>query len=181
MDKKETRKKYIRLRNEMPHQEVKSLSEDICRNIAESDVFKEAEYIYAYYPLGNEVDVRLLVEKAWGMGKRVSFPRTKGEDMDFFEADSFDDFEEGNFHVMEPKGDNPVNWEKALVIVPGVAFDKRGNRMGYGKGYYDHFLENHKDVITMAASYELQIMYEVPTESHDVPLDYVATEKRIYG
>ena len=181
MNKHDTRKEYIKKRNNMSAGEVRMLSEDICRNIAESDVFKEAEYIYAYYPLGNEVDIRTLVEKAWGMGKHVSFPRTKGDEMDFFEADSFDDFKEGNFHVMEPQGDNPVDWEKALVIVPGVAFDKRGNRMGYGKGYYDHFLENHKDVITMAASYELQIMYEVPTESHDVPLDYVATEKRIYG
>ena len=137
MEKKEIRKQYKMLRNKMSEMEVKEKSDRICQNIISSNLFQQAERILAYAPLGNEVDIRPVIEEGWRQQKRIVFPKVFGDTMRYFEISSFSQLKEGTFHVMEPVETNPVDWEEALVFVPGVAFDRQGNRMGYGKGYYD--------------------------------------------
>ena len=100
--------------------------------------------------------------------------------MRYFEISSFSELEEGTFHVMEPVEMHPVDWENALVLVPGVAFDRQCNRMGYGKGYYDRFFEGKPDCVKLGVAYELQVSDQLPAEENDLPMEYLVTEKEMW-
>lgn len=178
--KQEIRKKYKSLRNEMSSQEVKEKSNQICQNFISSNLFQQAERIMAYAPLGNEVDIRPVMEEGWRQEKRIAFPKVFGDTMRYFEVSSFSQLKEGTFHVMEPVETNPVDWKNALVLVPGVAFDRQGNRMGYGKGYYDRFFEGKTDCVKVGVAYELQVADQLPTEENDLPVEYLVTEKGVW-
>ncbi|MCD8230819.1 MAG: 5-formyltetrahydrofolate cyclo-ligase [Clostridiales bacterium] len=188
IQKQEIRKFYKQLRNDMEREQVASLSSEICRHILESPLFQTAEYIYAYYPLGNEADIRPVAEEAWKRGKQVAFPKVFGDEMCYFEVGDFSQLVEGTFGVMEPLPVNdggtarPVDWRRldTLVLTPGVAFDRHGNRMGFGKGYYDrHFAERNR-YIMLGVAYELQVSKELPTGEFDVALSYIVTENGIF-
>lgn len=180
MEKKEIRKQYKILRNKMSEMEVKEKSDRICQNIISSNLFQQAERILAYAPLGNEVDIRPVIEEGWRQEKRIAFPKVFGDTMRYFEVSSFSQLKEGTFHVMEPVETNPVDWKNALVLVPGVAFDRQGNRMGYGKGYYDRFFEENQVVLKAGVAYELQVADQLPTEENDLPVEYLVTEKGVW-
>ncbi|MCC8065802.1 MAG: 5-formyltetrahydrofolate cyclo-ligase [Lachnospiraceae bacterium] len=184
-EKQNVRDHYKQLRNEMSQGQVETLSLKICEHLISSDLFLQAEYLYAYAPLGNEVDIRPVVEAAWQQGKQVAFPKVFGEEMRYFEVTSFSQLKEGTFHVMEPEesaGAAPVDWRGErglLVLVPGVAFDRKGNRMGYGKGYYDrHFadLDTSQGESFTGVAYELQIAERLPTEDFDLSVTSLVTE-----
>lgn len=179
-EKSGIRKKYKALRGQMDSRRVSVLSGEISKHIMESGIFQSAEYMYAYYPLGNEADVRPVVEAALEMGKHVAFPKVSGEVMDFFEIRDFSRLHPGAFGIMEPEGDCPVYWCHALVLTPGIAFDKNGNRMGYGKGYYDRYLAEYPECVTVGVAYGLQLTPRLPAEETDVPLDYIATESGVW-
>ena len=200
--KQQIRKKYKTLRNEMSSEEVRKKSDQICENIISSELFQNAEKILAYAPLGNEVDIRPVIEEGWKQNKRIAFPKVFGDTMKYFEVSDFSELEEGTFHVMEPREDHPVDWSDALVLVPGVAFDRKKNRMGYGKGYYDRFFERrsqsdcvHEQVakadyecplyrktgcIELGVAYELQVAEKLPVEENDLPMEYLVTEKNLW-
>ena len=180
MEKKEIRKKYKMLRNKMSEMEVKEKSDRICQNIISSNLFQQAEKMLVYAPLGNEVDICPVMEEGWRQQKRIAFPKVFGETMRYFEISSFSQLEEGTFHVMEPVETNPIDWEEALVLVPGVAFDRQGSRMGYGKGYYDRFFEGKTDCVKVGVAYELQVADQLPTEENDLPMEYLVTEKGVW-
>ncbi len=218
--KQEYRNRYKTVRNGMSRHDVDSKSAQICRNILDSDIYREAHYLYAYYPLENEVDVRLVAETAWQEGKSVAFPKVFGEAMRFFEVKDFGQLTEGAFGVMEPvenAGAVPVDWmddkgncggdesyragaalsgrkpgSPLLVLVPGVAFDRQGNRMGYGKGYYDRYfdsfaesqkrgpsVEGPQSITLLGVSYACQIADRLPVKSHDLTVPYLITEDGI--
>lgn len=180
MEKKEIRKQYKMLRNKMSEMEVKEKSDRICQNIILSNLFQQVERIMAYAPLGNEVDIRPVMEEGWRQQKRIAFPKVFGDTMRYFEVSSFSQLEEGTFHVMEPVETNPVDWKNALVLVPGVAFDRQGNRMGYGKGYYDRFFEEKSGCVKAGVAYELQVVDQLPTKENDLPMEYLVTEKGVW-
>lgn len=178
--KQQIRKKYKTLRNEMSDSEVREKSAQICKNIISSELFQNAEKILAYAPLGNEVDIRPVIKEGWRQNKRIAFPNVFGDTMKYFEISDFSELEEGTFHVMEPKEDHPVDWSDALVLVPGVAFDKKKNRMGYGKGYYDRFFEGKSGCVELGVAYELQIAEQLPVEENDLPMAYLVTEENLW-
>lgn len=177
-EKKKIRKYYKEKRDHLSAEQVNSYSEDICKHVIQLQVFRKTEYIFAYYPLGNEADIRAIIEKAWSLGKRVAFPKVFGDMMRFFEISDFSSLHSGTFGVMEPEEKNPVSWSTPLVLVPGVAFDLNGGRMGFGKGYYDKYLASIPTCITMGISYDFQITDELPMEPTDVALDYIISERR---
>lgn len=100
--------------------------------------------------------------------------------MNYFEVGDFSELEEGAFHVMEPQESRPADWEDALVLVPGVAFDRKKNRMGYGKGYYDRYFAGKTDCVRLGIAYELQVAEQLPTEENDLPMEYLVTEKSLW-
>ena len=179
-EKQQIRKKYKTLRNEMSGEEVRKKSDQICKNIIASEIFRKSEKILAYAPLGNEVDIRPVIEEGWRQNKRIAFPKVFGDTMKYFEISDFTELEEGTFHVMEPKENHSVDWADALVLVPGVAFDRKKNRMGYGKGYYDRFFEGKTSCVELGVAYELQVAEQLPTEENDLPMEYLVTEESLW-
>ena len=179
-EKQQIRKEYKKLRNEMSSSERKNKSEQICKNIISSELFQKSEKIFAYAPLGNEVDILPVIEEGWRQKKRIAFPKVFGDIMKYFEIHDFTELEPGSFHVMEPKEDHPADWENALVLVPGVVFDRKKNRMGYGKGYYDRFFQGKSGCIKLGVAYELQVTEQLPIEENDLPMAYLVTEENLW-
>ena len=176
--KKEIRTYYKNLRNQMEKRQAVALSKKICEKILQWDVYQKAEQIFAYYPLGNEVDLLAVVSHALWEKKRVSFPKTEERGLCFYQVNSLEEFVEGNFHVMEPVSENrSMPGKKSLFFVPGVVFDQGNNRMGFGKGYYDrYFAGKSEEIIRVGIAYEYQILEKIPTDCYDIPMQYLVTE-----
>lgn len=168
-------------RDFLSEEEIAGWSGQICKNLQEQSFFEDAKNICFYYPLGNEANLLPLAERAMELGKRIAFPRVAGSDMAFYGVFSLKEFSEGAFHVMEPVGCDRMCADNALVLVPGLVFDSRGGRMGYGKGYYDRFFEKHPGCLKVGVCYGMQFIREVPCDRHDIFMDAVVTEQGIYG
>lgn len=109
--------------------------------------------------------------------------RVNGDIMDFFRVRSKDDFEIGAYAILEPKGESKAGKEEArdgFMVVPGVAFDADRNRIGFGGGYYDKYLELYPELFTAAVAFGFQIVEGVPTEANDIRPQKLITEERIY-
>jgi len=133
-----------------------------------------------YASFQSEVETHLMIRRALSEGKRVVLPRVKGKELELIEIGNFDqDVSPGAWGIPEPdRGQSVAVKDIGLIIVPGAAFDERGNRLGYGAGFYDKLLPSfHKT--TVALAFEVQILPEVPTDQHDVPVKKIVTEKRV--
>ena len=175
------RKEHLAIRNAMLPGEVAEKSSAIVNRLLQSDWYRQTKEIFAYYPLGNEVDCRALFLQAWAEEKRIALPRTKGENqMDFFYIDSLNQLEEGAFHVMEPVrgSENAVPLQQP-VIVPGSVFGRDGSRYGYGKGYYDRFFAKYPRLRRCAVCYEYQLEETLPTDQHDIYMHDIYTEREV--
>ena len=180
------RKHYKTLRNEMSAEEVQQKSVQICERIITSDWYKKAQVIMGYYPVGNEVNILPVLEHAMSVGKDVVLPRTeKDSRMDFYKVRNLEtDMTEGAFHIMEPVNTceqfTPFLLEAEVVVgvlVPGVVFDKTGNRYGYGRGFYDRYFARYDKLYLVGIAYEFQISEEyLEVSSTDVMMHRLVTE-----
>lgn len=131
----------------------------------------------AYFATGSEVRTALVIDSAKKLCKIVALPRVEGDMIAFYEFASESDLVKGRFGIMEPRPLSPVR-RLDLVIVPGIAFDASGCRIGYGKGYYDRFLSRHAS-FSMGLAYSFQVVDELPKGRLDRKLDALATEEGI--
>ena len=178
--REQIRKKYKLLREQMSKWQVQELSEQIARQIIDWEVYQNMDALYVYYPLGNEVSLLMVMEDAWKKRKRLAFPKIQNGEMYFYEITSIMQLEEGCFHVMEPvllPDMQPVCWEEALCFVPGVVFDRSGGRFGYGKGYYDRYFQDRKNILLAGCAYEAQVLSKLPVNDYDQKMDFLITEK----
>lgn len=177
------RKCHISQRNQLPEAEAERLSSVICKNLTGffySNGQLKSLGAYGYYPYGKETSLVLFYE--WLLENEVplAFPRVSGETMEFYQVFSMDEFEEGAFHIMEPKEScKQALFERAFCFVPGSVFDRAGNRLGYGKGYYDRYFAKHKDLYRVGIAYESQIEEEIPSKEGDIAMQALATENGI--
>ena len=172
------RRHYKKMRDDMPSALAARLSLELSGHILEWERYRQAETVFFYYPLGNEVSLLPVMKDALFQKKRVAFPKTDGERMDFYVVTDLKQLKEGSFHVMEPAGIGklPVNQEPDLCFVPGIVFDRAGRRFGYGRGYYDRYFADRKVGIMAGCAYECQIADRLPVHAWDVPMDYVVSE-----
>lgn len=159
-------------------------SRRIAENVAGMRAFVESSTIMAYWPFRNEVDTSLLVRMALTSGKRVVLPRTIKQERRLAPhiiGDVERDLRPGAYGIMEPLPELPEAKpeEIGLVIVPGLVFDRAGNRIGYGGGYYDRFLPQLPRAAKVAVAFSLQIVPRVPFDERDRPVDYVVTEDEV--
>ena len=174
MDKKELRKAIRERKRAMTEQEIVSRSEKLGVLFAQSEAYKAAKTIYGYLPYNQEVRTVPMLEQALRDGKRVAVPKVYGEEMKFLYLDDLTQVAKGYAGIPEPIADGPVaDDETALVLMPGLAFDPSGHRIGYGGGFYDKFLSAEPNHPTLALCYEFQMLPELHTEEHDIPVDTV--------
>ena len=168
-------------RGKLSDAEVAQLSLDIFGRVSRSKEFESAKNILLYFSKEKEVQTRALFELCLDLGKKVYAPKVSGKEMEIFRVKTWEDLEMGSFGVLEPKDECEAGNVRQLdlIFVPGLGFDLAGNRLGYGKAYYDRFLKD-SSAFKVGLCYELQILDEIPTEKHDVSMDGIATEKQIY-
>ncbi len=174
MTKHELRAQIRARKRAMTEEEICSRSEALGKRFAESEAYKAAKTIYGYLPYNQEVRTVPMLEKALADGKRVAVPKCYGSEMRFIYLEDLSQVEKGYCNIPEPIADGPIGDDPtALVLLPGLAFDPQGNRMGYGGGFYDKFLAAEPNHPTMALCYEFQMLPHLETEAHDIPADFV--------
>lgn len=179
-DKDHIRKEVLEARKRVPDLMITQRSGIICKELVQTKAYKEAESIWTYVSLPREVQTFPLIEAAWEDGKTVAVPKVIGSDtLRFIELTSYDQLEEGYFHVLEPAYGKAAEDDKALVVMPGVAFDLTGNRLGYGRGFYDRFLAEHPEHPTCAFSFDFALRDKIPAEPHDKKPDFIITDRRM--
>lgn len=174
MDKKALRRQIREKKQAMTPQQIEDASARLGEMFAASDAYKKAKTIYGYLPYNQEVRTVPMLERALRDGKKVAIPKVIGDDMKFIYMTDLTLVEKGYAGIPEPVADGPeADDPTALVLMPGLAFDPAGHRVGYGGGFYDRFLAAEPDHPTVALCYDFQMLPNLETEDFDIPVDCV--------
>jgi 5-formyltetrahydrofolate cyclo-ligase len=184
LSKKEIRNKIINNRDMLDLRTRSDMDEVIFNKFINSDYYKKAEVIFAFVSFASEVDTKKIIEYAIKENKTICVPKVKSreEGFEIYKIKGLQDLEAGFYGILEPKvACEIIDYESIdFILMPGVAFDKYGGRIGYGGGFYDRYLSKlKKDIPKIAISYELQIIDKIPMALHDIPIDGIITEKEI--
>lgn len=177
-EKNGLRRDLLEKRRNLPQSLRREKSALILKILLSEKVFSDASSVALYFPVNGEVDTREIFRKCVGLEKKVFFPKTLGSDIVFLRTRNIEELAPGNFSIPEP----PAEAERArgneldLVLVPGVAFDLSGNRIGYGKGFYDRFLKDIPRQIRFGLAYRFQVLKRVPSDKTDVKTGRIITE-----
>jgi 5-formyltetrahydrofolate cyclo-ligase len=164
--------------------DVRMKSAAIWERLSVLGEFATAARSLIYVSKPTEVDTRGLIQQLLAMGRQVCVPWFDGAKKQYVASELRDfalDLKSGQFGILEPRPEavRPVSGDGInAALVPGLAFDETGNRLGRGMGYFDRILRDLRGV-KIALAYDFQILSEVPTEAHDTPMDFIVTEKRM--
>lgn len=181
MSKRSIRAQFLAERKSLSKDRRDKLSLLVQKRFLDSELFDEAESLALYSAVHNEVTTELVGKQALAAGKKLAFPRVAGEKLEFVEINSLGDLVPGSFAVPEPlAGRRLAVANLDLVVVPGIAFDRIGHRLGYGQGYYDRALQECRaDCKKVGFAYDFQIVGSLPTmQDHDRTLSVLMTEQR---
>ena len=171
MDKKELRASIKLLKRQHTGEQLLEQSETIMAKLERHPDFRNAKTVMLYSALPDEVQTQDFIEK-WRHQKRIILPTVVGDDIIPVELAENTGFAVGDFNILEPQN-VPYTGDYDLIVVPGVAFDNDGNRIGRGRGYYDRFLCKHLNVKRIGICFDFQLVPEVPTEPNDIRMDEV--------
>lgn len=177
MNKDEIRSRVKARKSLLSQAEKESAARKVFARLEQSAAFLVAEKILLYHSLPDELSTHEFLER-WGKRKKIFLPRVNGVSLDILPYDR-SHMAMGSFHIEEPQGDEIADIaEIELIVVPGIAYDRRGNRVGRGKGYYDRLLAS-SCATKIGVGYDFQFVEEdIPAEEHDVAVDIVITESR---
>lgn len=174
--KNELRKKFKEKREKLELNITKEISSLICKKISNNPLFKNAKTILAYHPIHNEVSIIPLIE-SYLNSKTILLPISKKDaKIGVAKITDLKDLTPGKFNILEPKPQKK-SYNIDLVLVPGVVFDTKGNRIGFGKGYFDRFLKNI-NCSKIGIAYDFQILPEIPSNPHDIKMDLIISENQ---
>ena len=155
-------------------QQLSVFSNALCNNILCTERYKTAKTILLYCPLPDEADVFPLIDNAFSNGKCVLLPKVVGDDLELRIYKGVESLTRGAYGILEPTGEVFLDYDAIdLAIIPGMAFDRLGNRLGRGKGYYDRLLPRLKNAYKIGVCFPFQYFDEIPSEAHDVRMDCV--------
>ena len=174
MDKKALRKQIREKKRAMSAAQIDRASNRLGELFADCQLYRDAKTIYGYLPYNQEVRTVPMLQRALEEGKHVAVPKVYGDEMKFIYLDDLSQVESGYAGIPEPIADGPVADDpQALVLMPGMAFDPQGHRIGYGGGFYDKFLAAEPGHPTVALCYDFQMLPQLQTQEHDIPVDAV--------
>lgn len=181
-NKNELRIRTLKIREDMSAREVTTRSKKITQNFIENfpnNLFKTIQTIAIYYPIRNEVETALLFTHFKKNKKHILYPRTDKKEMYFYQVFERFELKSGNFGIAEPNPEvHPYIEKPDLIIVPGVCFTKKGDRIGYGAGYYDKFLSKNPDIMTVGLCFDFQLFDAWNKDSHDHEIQMIYTESQ---
>lgn len=179
-DKRLIRKIFINKREALSEEERRELSQRIVKNLLSLGALERANTLLMFCPHRGEPDITPLFSWALSKGKRLALPKVEGNELKLLKVKEDTQFVEGAFCIREPaEGEEVQPQEVDLALVPGIAFDRQGYRIGYGRGYYDRLL-GKLGGLKVGVCYQFQLLEEVPRDSWDVPVDLVVTEEKTY-
>lgn len=181
--KADLRKQLLLIRRNLSNSYCEDASSKICRHLWQIDEFSTAQNILFYIPIRNEVDVTQAIEQTWEKGKKTFLPVVQKETQEMI-CVQFQDWSAltpGAYGILEPRDHHRAVDPQQIdvVIIPGVAFDLQGYRLGYGGGYYDRFLARYPDLVRIGVAYPEQMVPTVYPEIHDQPVDILVTSEKI--
>lgn len=182
MPKRSLRQAMLARRRNLSGEKFRSASFLVQQHFLDTEEYRRAHRIALYASIHNEVDTEMVVLAALQSGKKVAFPAVIHNGLVFHDVDTLSSLKRGAFGIMEPcsSGKCVVLEEADIFVLPGVAFDLKGHRIGYGKGYYDktlHRFEGQGKFVGFC--YDFQLVDEIAEEPHDVRMDMIITEKRV--
>lgn len=180
--KNELRRFYREKRKSLSDKDNKDRK--ICERLLNSDLYKKAQTLFCYAALNDEINTDSIIEKALKDGKKVALPccTDLSGNMDFYYIKSLSELTPGAFGIREPDPrvcEKVKSFTDSICLVPALAFDKSGYRLGYGKGYYDRFIKKFI-IISVGLCYNEFLRETLPAEDHDEAVDYIATESEIF-
>lgn len=183
-DKKEFRKYIIEKRDELDKVVKSQRNAKIITKLTDSKYYRCAQTIFVFVSFGSEVDTHGFIEQSLKDGKTVGVPKiiTKEQGIEVLKITGLGDLKPGYYGILEPvEGCQPIASDDIdLIIMPGVAFDRSGGRIGYGAGYYDRYLAAMtKSVRKIALGYSFQVLDYVPTEDFDIRIDGIITDEEV--
>jgi len=181
LDKNSIRDSVAAKRSSLSDAEAEQKSLQISNNLQALDIFKLSRRIALYFPIQKEVRTQYIFDQAVNCEKEVYFPRVNGSSLDFYRVNNLEQLRPGKLGVFEPDTNLPkVNIQHInLYILPGLAFDRSGNRLGFGKGYYDRALDNVPQSKKVGLAYEFQLLDSVPVDEYDRKVEMIITEQGI--
>jgi len=174
-ERKSLRNLLLEKRDNTSFDFMKIASEKIQKKLKKINAFRDAQKIGVYYPIGSEILTQDVIQELLSNGKDVFLPKVMGKNIEFRKIADFSSLEKGSFEIMEPKDDCQIDNNLDVVLVPTVAISPIGVRLGYGHGFYDRFLAEHKTV-TISLTLEKQIMKNIPKSEHDIIINWIVTE-----
>lgn len=174
MNKSELRKYVREKKRAMTAEQIAQKSQELAQLFYTTEAYRNAKTIYGYLPYNQEVRTVPMLQRALEDGKQVAVPKVFGDEMRFIYLTDLSAVAPGYAGIPEPVADGPVAEDPhALVLMPGLAFDRQGHRIGYGGGFYDQFLAKEPEHPTLALCYDFQLFETLQTEEHDIPVDVV--------
>ena len=174
MDKKSLRRQIREKKRALTEEQIATASIELCKQFLDTQQYADAKTVYGYLPYNQEVRTIPILQQALDDGKRVAVPKVYGDQMRFIFITGFDDLANSDMGIPEPVADGPVADDTtALVLMPGLAFDPQGHRVGYGGGFYDKFLATEPKHPTVALCYDFQLLPRLETDVFDIPVDLV--------
>ena len=178
--KNQLREGILEKRNSLPKEEVIDKSRKIEEKLFNLDSYKKSRTVMLFVSFNNEVNTHDMIKKSFGK-KNVAIPKVMPHEIEPSIIIDFDSLiPAGKFGILEPIDIMKIAYKNiGLVLVPGIAFDSEGHRIGYGFGDYDKFLKKVPKAVKVGLAFDFQIVEKVPREEHDVPVDFIITEKRV--
>ncbi len=183
MNKKNLREIIINKRDNEPKEERHNKSLKIIKKLINLDIYQSSKIILCYSNIKSEVETLGIIQNALKQDKIIALPKVINDtEIAFYKINSLNDLKPGYQGILEPSSDQ-LDYsliKDALMIVPGTVFDTKGNRLGYGKGYYDRFIAKYKPKYTIGLAYEIQLSDEIIPDKFDQKIDIVITEDKVY-
>ena len=174
MDKNALRRYIREKKRRMTREEIASRSASLTRMLLSTDVYRQAKTVYGYLSYNQEVRTLPFLTQCLRDGKQVAVPKVTGDEMKFIRIVDLSRTVAGYAGIPEPAEDGPEGSDpSALVLMPGLAFDQMGHRIGYGGGFYDRFLAREPNHPTAALCYDFQMLPYLATQAFDIPVDLV--------
>lgn len=179
--KNEARDKVKKFRSELAPGRADSKTKSVTEKLYGLPEFHNENILYLYKSVNNEIETEKMIQDGLRLGKTVAIPRVCGKNIAFYRITYEEDLDYGYMGIPEPAADpyRLVDVDEGIIIVPGLAFDLKKNRTGYGGGYYDRFLKTHPNLLKIGVAYDEQIYDELQTEDFDITMDMIITDKRI--
>ncbi len=174
-DKSSLRRLWLEKRDNFSADFIEIASKKIQKNLKKIEPCRAADTIACYYSIGSEVKTHGILQEILSEGKTLALPRVESEDLVFCNVKKFEDLEKGEFGIMEPKQNCKPLTEFDAILVPAIAMTMKGQRLGYGRGFYDRFLAGKKSH-TIALAYSKTILKNIPSSKNDVRIQWVVTE-----